>query len=272
MAVSPKAVSSRAALKREELQRRILREARDVVVAEGFAALSMRKLAERADCALGTLYLYFKNRDDIARHLWTQGFGQLLAALEPSAAIADPAERMRALARAYVDFGLAERETYRLMLMEDPRFSEGTTYSGGFPRRHGRSGHADPRAAARPRGRPAERRPDRPVRDRRRARRGVLDGAPRDREPPTDLLALPADRPPAAGRRAGREPAARLGRRLRGSLTKCGRTSRTEPRRFGAGHGGALVELREERRLGALPAPAAGSLVRRKARAGQDAR
>jgi len=136
-------VLSRAARKREELQRRILHEARDIVVADGFQALSMRKLAERADCALGTLYLYFKNRDDIARHLWTQGFGQLVDALAPSATIADPSERMRSIARAYVQFGLSQNETYRLLFMEDPKFSEGTTYSNSIP-----EGTVDPGAQA----------------------------------------------------------------------------------------------------------------------------
>ena len=127
------AIPSRAVRKREELQRRILREAREMVVAEGFQALSMRKLAERADCALGTLYLYFKNRDDIARHLWTEGFGLLVEALSPSATIADPSERMHAFARAYIDFGLNHKATYHLLFMEDPKFSEGTTYTQGFP-------------------------------------------------------------------------------------------------------------------------------------------
>jgi len=136
-------ISSRAAHKREELQRRILKEARDMVVTEGFSSLSMRKLAERADCALGTLYLYFKNRDDIARHLWTQGFGRLMEALGPCASIADPSERMRSIAQAYVGFGLEESETYRLLFMENPKFSEGATYSGSIP-----EGTVDPGAQA----------------------------------------------------------------------------------------------------------------------------
>jgi len=125
-------VSPRAARKREELQRRILHEARDIVVTQGFQALSMRKLAERADCALGTLYLYFKNRDDIARHLWAEGFGQLAEVLLPCGGISDPSERMRSIARAYIDFGLNRSETYHLLFLEDPKFSEGTTYSQGF--------------------------------------------------------------------------------------------------------------------------------------------
>lgn len=127
------AISPRAVRKREELQHRILAEARDIVVTEGFQALSMRKLAERADCALGTLYLYFKNRDDIARHLWTEGFSQLVEAMSPSAAIADPSDRMRSIANAYIEFGLNHSATYRLLFMEDPKFSDGTTYTQGFP-------------------------------------------------------------------------------------------------------------------------------------------
>ena len=53
-----------------------------------------------------------------------EGFSQLLAFMAPCLAITDPLERIDALGRAYIDFGLTHPETYRLIFMEDAKFSD----------------------------------------------------------------------------------------------------------------------------------------------------
>ncbi|RKH43282.1 TetR/AcrR family transcriptional regulator [Corallococcus sicarius] len=108
---------------RAELREQILRVARDMVMKEGFGALSMRKLADAVEYAPATLYLHFENRDAIARELCVRGFQELLAVLEPAAACEEPVERLSRLADAYVTFGLKQPETYRLVFMEDPKLS-----------------------------------------------------------------------------------------------------------------------------------------------------
>lgn len=116
-------ISERKERQRAELREQILRVAREMVVKEGFSALSMRKLAEAVEYAPATLYLHFENREAIARELCVRGFGELLAALEPGAAVAEPLERLSVMGAAYVKFGLEHPETYRLIFMEDPRLS-----------------------------------------------------------------------------------------------------------------------------------------------------
>ncbi|MFP2904257.1 TetR/AcrR family transcriptional regulator [Pyxidicoccus sp. 3LFB2] len=108
---------------RAELREQIVRVARDMVMREGFSALSMRKLADAVEYAPATLYLHFENRDAIARELVVRGFQDLLAALEPAATVEEPLERLARLAEAYVKFGLEQPETYRLIFMEDPKLS-----------------------------------------------------------------------------------------------------------------------------------------------------
>ncbi|WP_244813581.1 TetR/AcrR family transcriptional regulator [Caballeronia sp. Lep1P3] len=103
---------------REALRERILEVSRGIVRSEGLASLSMRKLADAIDYSPAALYLHFASRAEIARALREEGHAQLRAAFAPHAGIADAAARVRALARAYVVFGLAEPETYRLMFME----------------------------------------------------------------------------------------------------------------------------------------------------------
>ncbi|WP_201756637.1 TetR/AcrR family transcriptional regulator [Corallococcus silvisoli] len=130
-------ISERKERQRAELREHILQVARDMVTKEGFAALSMRKLADAVEYAPATLYLHFENRDAIARALVVRGFQELLARLEPAAAVDAPVERLSRLAQAYLSFGLGHPETYRLVFMEDPRLSEALfqdTHEGAGPK------------------------------------------------------------------------------------------------------------------------------------------
>ncbi|WP_250472209.1 TetR/AcrR family transcriptional regulator [Caballeronia sp. GAFFF1] len=103
---------------RDALRERILEVSRGIVKREGLASLSMRKLAEAIDYSPAALYLHFRNRGEIERALREEGHAQLRAAFAPHASIADAAARLRAMGLAYVQFGLDEPETYRLMFMD----------------------------------------------------------------------------------------------------------------------------------------------------------
>ncbi|MPW06145.1 TetR family transcriptional regulator [Paraburkholderia sp. CNPSo 3155] len=116
-------IAERKHRQKQALRERILDAARRIVVREGFAALSMRKIADAIEYSPATLYLHFASRDDIARALCEEGYAQLLATFVPLVRIADPAERLRALGRAYVAFGVEHPETYRLIFMEDPSYT-----------------------------------------------------------------------------------------------------------------------------------------------------
>lgn len=106
-----------------EFREEVLKAARAIVLAEGFGALSMRKIAEAIDYSPGTIYLYFESRDDIAHELVHRGFRELVGALAPAAELPDPRARLFDLGDRYVKFGLENPETYRLLFMEDPTFS-----------------------------------------------------------------------------------------------------------------------------------------------------
>jgi AcrR family transcriptional regulator len=115
--------SERKARQRATLQQQILTAAREITLRDGFAALTMRKIADAIEYAPGTIYLYFENRDEIAIALCRQGYQELLDCLQPTAKILDPRDRLKAIASAYIDFGLTNPATYRLIFMEDPKFT-----------------------------------------------------------------------------------------------------------------------------------------------------
>lgn len=113
-----------AEAERTEVRTRILEAAKAIVSGDGYATLTIRRVADAVGCAPGTIYLYFEGRDEIARQLCLDGFRELLTYMKPAAAVADPLERLSALMRAYCRFGFERPETYRLTFMADPRLAE----------------------------------------------------------------------------------------------------------------------------------------------------
>jgi AcrR family transcriptional regulator len=148
--VNPKIVrmgiAERKTRQKQELRERILDAARRIVVREGFGALSMRKIADAIEYSPATLYLHFESRDAIAHALCAEGYAQLLATFEPLVAIADPAERLKAIGRAYVAFGVAHPETYRLIFMEDPSYTGAALVGGEGADRADTADHSDDEA------------------------------------------------------------------------------------------------------------------------------
>ncbi len=98
-------------------------QARLCDVAEGLFArhgadnVSMRQIAGALGVSPMTPYRYFANREDILAAVRIRGFERFAALLETAHAEApgDAAAKAGAAARAYVDFGLAQPNTYRLM-------------------------------------------------------------------------------------------------------------------------------------------------------------
>lgn len=136
-------IAERKTRQKQELRTRILDAARRIVMREGFGALSMRKIADAIEYSPATLYLHFESRDAIARALCAEGYAQLLASFEPLTAIADAAERLKAIGRAYVAFGVAHPETYRLIFMEDPSYTGAALVGGAGADGGGDEDHAD---------------------------------------------------------------------------------------------------------------------------------
>jgi len=115
-------ISERKERQKAELRDAILSAARRIFAEEGADALTMRRIADAIEYSPGTLYLYFSSREEIAMQLVAEGFQKLLERIGPALAIDDPVERLRAIGRAYVAFGLADPQTYKLIFMQDPKY------------------------------------------------------------------------------------------------------------------------------------------------------
>lgn len=105
---------------KESLRQEILDSAREILLAEGYVKLSMRSIAKRIEYSPTTIYLYFKNKDEILFHLCEEALERQFEAVNAAAGNeTSPLLRLRAILRAYIDFGLSEPDRYQITYMTD---------------------------------------------------------------------------------------------------------------------------------------------------------
>src|SRR5262245_23772368 len=132
--VSARGEQERLMSKRGELGRRdpearrqaILAAALAVFTAEGFAAAKLDHVAERAGVAKGTIYLHFKDKQDLFEQMVREAVSPVIARLEALAQLPDmPVDMilqgMFNLFRTEV-LGTQRKDLLRLVLTEGPRF------------------------------------------------------------------------------------------------------------------------------------------------------
>lgn len=106
-----------------DLRRLILDTTRHLLVEDGYTALSMRKIARSIGYSATTIYLYFENKDALFHALIDEGMARLYEVLQAIEAEHpdDLVQRLEALCRGYVAFGLANREYYEIMFTLHPK-------------------------------------------------------------------------------------------------------------------------------------------------------
>lgn len=110
-------IATRKERQKEELRGKILQAARELFIERGFTDTSIRNIAEKIEYSPTTIYLYFKDKDDIFYALHQEGFTLLNQYFRALANVDEPFERLKAITRAYVKFALENREYYDLMFI-----------------------------------------------------------------------------------------------------------------------------------------------------------
>ncbi|MBC7827395.1 MAG: TetR/AcrR family transcriptional regulator [Chitinophagaceae bacterium] len=132
-------IASRKQKEKEDKRTLILDAARKVFLEKGYAQASIRNIAEEIEHSPGTIYLYFKDKDEIFHALHEEGFGRMLEKMEPLRFVSDPFERLKALGRVYLDFAKNNKDFYDLMFViqsplkhetEDEKWEMGTRTLG----------------------------------------------------------------------------------------------------------------------------------------------
>jgi AcrR family transcriptional regulator len=121
----------RVALQPDEIARyrkRLTEVASGLFAERGYEGVTLRAIAAELGCSPMTPYRYFRDKREIFSAVRTAAYERFARAQERALASAtNPLERLVALGRSYVDFGIEQPDAYRLM------FELSQPHPGRFP-------------------------------------------------------------------------------------------------------------------------------------------
>lgn len=100
----------------------ILTAAERIFVEHGYEGATIRKIADEVGLSSTALYMHFSDKGEILQEICRQAFEQLLSANRRinSQPQSRPEDRLRSILDAYVDFGFAHPNAYRLIYLTRP--------------------------------------------------------------------------------------------------------------------------------------------------------
>lgn len=109
------AISDRKLREKQKLKELILSAAKELFVEKGIEQTTIRNIAEKIDYSVGTVYTYFKDKNDILHDLHSQGFIELRGCFQELNEIHNPMDRLRSMGKIYIKYALENTEMYDLM-------------------------------------------------------------------------------------------------------------------------------------------------------------
>jgi AcrR family transcriptional regulator len=115
----PMGVAERRARETKQLKQQILNAARELFVRDGYESVSMRKVAKKIEYSVGTIYHYFRDKDEILECLCEETFLKLhnekMKVVQ--AMTGDPLQALKKGMETYIHFGLSNPEHYIVTFM-----------------------------------------------------------------------------------------------------------------------------------------------------------
>jgi AcrR family transcriptional regulator len=119
-------IEDRRVRERDARRRLIVTTARQLAEAEGWEAVTTRRLSAEVEYSQPVLYSHFANMDQLAQAVAIEGFAELAEALHTArAGMATTTDALRQLSHAYVDFARRNPALY------DAMFTRSTTLHFG---------------------------------------------------------------------------------------------------------------------------------------------
>lgn len=102
---------------REEMRKLILSAAQKLFLANGYEKVSIRNIADEIEYSPATIYLYFRDKNELLFALHQRGFVQMVQEFRPLLLISDPFERLVEMGRSYIRFAVQNPELFDLMFI-----------------------------------------------------------------------------------------------------------------------------------------------------------
>jgi AcrR family transcriptional regulator len=117
-------IKERKELEKQKMRKLILDNAMKLFLEKGFENITIRHIAEKIEYSPATIYLYFKDKDEIIYTLHREGFEKLYMWQQKILTIKDPLNRLHRHAEMYVSFALENPEYYDLMFIKRAPFKK----------------------------------------------------------------------------------------------------------------------------------------------------
>jgi len=113
----PSGSQDRRSREKQQVRKKILDAARELFVARGYDAVSMRQVAQKIDYTPTAIYFHFKDKQDLINQCCAEEFLSLAKAFQHLLNIKDPVLRLKKMGMQYIEFGLKNPNHYRLLFM-----------------------------------------------------------------------------------------------------------------------------------------------------------
>lgn len=99
----------------------ILKVSRNLLIKQGFGKMTMRKIAAEVDVSATSIYLHFKNKDDLLLALIDSSIEKLARALNQQLSEGDgPVRKLEKMANSFIAFALDNPQEYEIIYMVRP--------------------------------------------------------------------------------------------------------------------------------------------------------
>src|SRR5262245_38273895 len=105
-------ITDRKEREKLEMRKLIINAAMEMFITEGFDKTSIRNIADKIEYSPATIYLYYKDKDELLYEVQGQAFGELYNAFVKDVTATDPLERLEQLLHSYVTFGFEHPDLY----------------------------------------------------------------------------------------------------------------------------------------------------------------
>src|ERR1700755_339319 len=110
-------IAERKEKQKHDIKKLILDASVKLFVEEGFGNVTIRKIADLIEYSPTTVYLYFKDKDEIYAALHDIGFQMMADFNRNLASINNPLLRLHKMGENYLHFGMENPEFYDLMFI-----------------------------------------------------------------------------------------------------------------------------------------------------------